>query len=1554
MRKLIVYTLLIFTALVSNAQRFEGFGESTDEYVSKLEELYKTDANMNKDQKKQWEALVVSYDSVWNTFSSSHRKDIVKLSNLMIKKNIRARNGFYVFLQTQIAFSSSNQTPESYNQWLKGMSKYLSEHNIKIYNDAMAATLDLLANNCLYLSKMVKWSFDNNATFVFRQDTVRGVYADFLSDINLSYQSTKDRNTIYSTKGRLYLMEQTWEGKGGMVNWEKAGLNKDSVYATLKKYEVSLKTAGLNADSVTFTNKEYFSHSLEGFFTDLCSDKIQGKQSKYPLFTSYKREEIIRNIFPQVNYVGGFTQQGGRFLGTGDVKEPAKLVFYKDDTVFMVAKAIEHPFSREGIITEDCQVTFYVGKDSVYHPGTKMNFNKNTRQILCSDNKKGISSSPWVDSYHCIDIYTEAVYANLAEHTIEFTSIKGPSKKSFATFESNNYYSDKRWYEVQKMDEISPLERVMLYTKKTGKNQFTVKQFSKFTGLDVAQCKMLLMNLSLNGFMSYESYREVAIVKDKLFAYIKANRKMQDYDALRLTSSTNDGSANAVLNMYDMDLTMNGVKSFLVSDTHMVSVTPKSGKMTMQKNRDFTFDGLISAGRFKMSGKDCKFSYETFRFNLPKLDSMKFFVPSFTDSNTLVMIQTPIQKLNCELVIDAPTNKSSIKHLEGFPTLTSLENSFVYYDYNHIQGGVYHRDSFYFELKPFVIKNMFSFRSEDLVLAGELHSADIFPTIVEPLKIMPDYALGFKKDFSEQGIAAYNGRATYYNSIDLSANGLLGTGKFVYGASQSLSDMFVFHPDSMFCSTKIFDYKAPDVKVTKTAEHFYPKADYMIVEQKAEPFRMYAQNNSEHKGYLKVTSTSLSGAGENRTNELIVKAEDFKYYPDSYTSDSASLTIMSTDSISVAFQSQGLTAAVSLKDRKASFTSKNGVRQNDLPYLQYICFADNFAWDMDQKLLSLRASSTLADNRTASSDDGANSKDLAGNDLKESTYKKPGSSHSSSSLSNNNAGSSMGTAASADLSGKDIRELVDLPMQGAEFISVHPSQDSLSFRSLNAKLNLQTNELSAEGVYLVRCADAAIRPMNSKLTLHPGAVLDTIEKAEILFGTDNKYHKAYNSRVYIASRKLYSANGYMDFKNSDNKKSSIFFKEISSATGYSVGYAAIAKEEPLDLSSAFRFYGEISAVAADSSFMFDGGVSLALSCNEGKEAPFMKFKSKIDAQNIAIPISEAPVDVDGKRITTSLLFDEKNLQPLIAFFTHDKEADNVFLKAQGYLTYDNKSGEYRIASKEKLSDFENVSGSYLAINKNTCKAKGLGNIRLGLPLGGLVKTNNYGEIKADPSGQTTIKMSLALDFPFSDEALNVMGANMYDDMNLVQLEPENSGYKNYMSYIMGEKKGEEYYLDLVDHGEWEKLPEKMNFTMFFPDVNLQWDEIRNCYLSMGDMTVGIVGKHQVNKKMRSRMQMIKTGVSTEIRIYLEQDMDNWYYFSYNGAAMSAISSDENFNDFVKNAKKKEFKAENGKVYTFRLAQEKDKRDFIRNIELNDYKSSSASKDDTEEQVEDDE
>jgi len=126
----------------------------------------------------------------------------------------------------------------------------------------------------------------------------------------------------------------------------------------------------------------------------------------------------------------------------------------------------------------------------------------------------------------------------------------------------------------------------------------------------------------------------------------------------------------------------------------------------------------------------------------------------------------------------------------------------------------------------------------------------------------------------------------------------------------------------------------------------------------------------------------------------------------------------------------------------------------------------------------------------------------------------------------------------------------------------------------------------------------------------------------------------------------------------------------------------------------------------------------------------------------------------------------------------------------------------------------------------------------------------------------------------------------------------------------------------------------MDFSLYFPDVKMQWDPILNSYVSYGDVELGIVGKYQVNKVIRAKMQIVKTAISNEIRIYIEANRDHWYFFSYNGASMSAISSSDIFNDFVKDApaKDREVKGSDGKIYTFRLSTLSEKINFIKKLE----------------------
>ena len=1493
MRKLLSSSILLVFLLIGainvNAQKFKGFSGQADSYIGELKELMNSDVNLKSDAKKNFQELLNNFEQSWANINVQSRKDIAKLSQSMYKKNIKIRNGLSEFLKTQIAFQSSQQSPESYSQWLKSMQNCIENHNIKIFNQIVENTLLLLEEGYLYKSKTDAWYIGESGGFVFREDKERGAYAEFTSEIDLTYSSNQDSNVIYSTLGRLYLKDSYWEGKGGIVNWSKLGLPQDDVYVELSTYSANLNRAYLFADSVSFTNKNYFSYKLKGSFEDRCSSK-KSKET-YPKFVSYEKAEMIKNLYPDVDYVGGFTQQGGTILGTGDVVTPAELRFYKNGKIYVRASAIEHPFSRDGIITKDCKVTIYTNQDSIYHPSTKLNFNKSTRQLSFTDYREGISASPWVDSYHCVDIYTEAVYVHLDDTKIEFSAIRGPKREAFAVIESNNYYSENKWKELQGIESVNPLHRVKQFTDKYQKNEFTVKQFAKFINLDQTQAKLMLMNLALNGFIVYESYRETAIVKQKLYDYILSKSKKIDYDALRFVSAIK-GEPNIVLNTTDMDLQMRGIKTFTLSDTHNVIIRPNNGAIKMKKNRDFEFDGEIKAGLVRLNGKNYKFSYDNFSLDLPDVDSLNFYVHLFEDTTKFVMLQTPIQDLQCKLVIDAPNNKSSIKKLKNYPILSSLNESYVYYDYENIQDGVYKRDSFYYKVDPFEVKNLYRFRTDSIFFTGVFKSAGIFEDIDQPLQVMRDYSLGFKIETPSAGMPTYGGKGQIYKSVDLSCNGLLATGYLDYLASRTHSKKFVFHPDSMFCETQKFNTFSKgavgasvafaDATTTIAQESWYPKSDYMLIEQKTEPFAMY-DSAAVHSGSLIVSPKGLTGKGKTQSEELIVTSDYTRFGQKSYAADTSYITINALDGNSVAFESGNIKSLVDFTEQKGYFTSNDGVRKNELPFLQYACYIDKFEWGMQSKLLALT----------------------------DSQSPKLG-----------------------DFASKPLKEAVDLPHPGAKFISQHPNQGGFTFNSPKAYVDLNKNKLFTEDVYVIKCADIAIRPSDGSITIYPGAQMDTLDDVKILANTQNKLHEIYDARIFVESAKLYSANGYIDYVDEDNKKQQIFLKEINPLSGNTVGKGKINKDEILHLSSAFDFFGDVTLNAVDSNYLFEGGVQLSTNCYADGSA-WIKFSAKLDPKHIYIPISEAPEDVEGRRITTSIMFNEANLEAKTAFLTYDEERDNVMLKSKGFLTYIKEENKYYVASKEKLEDRANIDAPYLSFNKTNCKSEGEGKIQIGFSPKDLVKTNNYGKVTVDSEGEAKLKMALALDFPFEQKIIDLIGLELYEDLNLSQFEFETSGYKKYLYYLLGEEEGDEWYVDLLATGEWKALPKQMKNKIFFPEVQLEWDPVLRSYIGKGNFQLGTVGKYQVNRTIRTRIQLQKGALAPTLKIYIEASPDHWYYFEYNGSAMDVLSSNELVNEKINEIPRedREFKTEGGKIYVYRVATPAQKRNFIRTIEL---------------------
>jgi len=128
---------------------------------------------------------------------------------------------------------------------------------------------------------------------------------------------------------------------------------------------------------------------------------------------------------------------------------------------------------RTGFSSNRAAVTIYWEKDSIFHPGLQMKFFKDKKELSLIRIDEGLSMSPFNDTYHKVDIDCEAVYWKMDEPKVDFQMIKGPGKEGRATFESNNYYRDTRYWKLQGMDEVTHLTWLPTLQTKTTHGRFT-------------------------------------------------------------------------------------------------------------------------------------------------------------------------------------------------------------------------------------------------------------------------------------------------------------------------------------------------------------------------------------------------------------------------------------------------------------------------------------------------------------------------------------------------------------------------------------------------------------------------------------------------------------------------------------------------------------------------------------------------------------------------------------------------------------------------------------------------------------------------------------------------------------------------------------------------------------------------------------------------------------------------------------------------------------------------------------------------------------------------
>jgi len=287
----------------------------------------------------------------------------------------------------------------------------------------------------------------------------------------------------------------------------------------------------------------------------------------------------------------------------------------------------------------------------------------------------------------------------------------------------------------------------------------------------------------------------------------------------------------------------------------------------------------------------------------------------------LTEVKNLIRTIQGELEIDQPDNKSGRVNNEEYPKFRSLENSYVYYGKSDIQNGVYDQENFYFELEPFLMDSLSSFRNEDLKFKGKLVSAGIFPDIEEILVLQDDYSLGINHKLRDTGLPAYGGRGVYYRDLMLDNSGLRGNGRLEFITSVFHSDDFLFLPDSMNARTNEFlinkqstGVEFPSAESRNNSVQWLPYDEVLTVSQTDNNFKLF-DGQAELEGKLSISPSGLAGEGTVNLENASISSENYKIRSESFIADSSSLFIQVPDRSDRALIAGGLSATVDMGTR---------------------------------------------------------------------------------------------------------------------------------------------------------------------------------------------------------------------------------------------------------------------------------------------------------------------------------------------------------------------------------------------------------------------------------------------------------------------------------------------------------------------------------------------------------------------------------------------------------------------------------------------------------------
>lgn len=1363
--RLFIIIIVCFAGLqLSPAQNGHFSQDGTAGYVSKLEEVF----NISADKRAARDFIKV-VDEFWNASETpeSLKEQIMRVSDMLHEKKARPYPDYHLYISTVFSFVNTQHPPQNFTTWhhavftLLSNNRYPIRHAIRLFE----LTQELLNNNVLYATAALDWvTSSQQYQYIFTDSLYLKV-----ENATITCRSRTDSISVFNASGTVNLMSGQWQGTKGKITWEQSGLDAQKVFATFGDFFIDMSRNQFSVDSAEFHNRDYFNNPLLGSIHQRLMNIRNPENTTYPKFESYEQRYRIDNIHENFNYEGGFSQHGAKFLGSGTHQNPAIINIYRNDTLFITAKSLYFALRQDQIVSNTTEITMHLDSGYIYHPGLLFKYMAEAREVHLIRDGEGLSRSPFFNTYHNISMDTELIKWVIGQPTIELRMITGAAE-NHAFFESISYFREEFFNYLQGMDAIHPLQGLANCSKAFKSNTFTAKDYANFLKMPENQIRQQIIGLSFHGFIGFNVNTDTVEIRDRLrdFLLFRAGRK--DYDVIRFKSETPGSIPNAIFDLKNYDMELNGVAAISISDRQNVVFFPREEKLTLKKDRNFSFDGSIASGMINLFGNGFIFNYQNFRIDLNVIDSMAMRIETegfdYYGRSAQSKIRSTVSQLSGFLEIDAPDNKSGKETLAEFPRLTSNTNSYVYYDHPFTQDGAYERELFYFLLDPFEIDSVNQLTRDNITFSGTFHSG-IFPDIKEQLVVRPDFSLGFVRKSPGTGYPIYNNHGTFTNAIDLSNEGLKGNGTLAWLTTTAVSEDFTFLPKKTVGLAHRFNIEPvetgieyPDVQGRYASIDYQPFDDQLIAEMQEEAFTLY-QKETSLEGTLIVTPNGLEGTGRLNMPKANLRADLFNLGHHVVMADSSDFNLVQDPSAnSVNFRTENLLSTIDFKTRMGTFSARDAGSKVEFTDNRYLAFISEFSWDMDNNDVYLGASGS----------------------------------------------------------------------PGNRFVSTHRRQDSLEFLVPLALYDVEAGKIFAQEVKHINVADTRMYLSSGEVTINKDALLDVLDSVKIEL--NDSIHSFYEARVNIEGKNAYEASGKYDFTNGNQNIKTIHFSNISpSRESTTVASGEIPESDIFTFNKYFAYKGEVALTAGNPLLAFKGGAQMLHDCSHLGPQTYVRFESEIDPNKVRIPIGDNIQNYEYDEIFNHL-FLNRDSNIIYSSFMEERlfHSDVPIVTSKGFLHYEPAHNAFAVAEAYKI-DQTDTTGNVMRFHNSGCLVTGHGQINMGLDLE-QVKTYATGTATHHRSENLAELSTLfALDFMLEQETVNLLVNGLKTGPVLTKSPFESAGTLERMAEWMGKETATDVAREVQGFEPFRALPDEHKHMLVLDSLTWAWDPASRSYIA---------------------------------------------------------------------------------------------------------------------------